>query len=259
MKNFNILLFASESKSTNIIFHALKEDYPSIKVIIELKSLTSKINFWKSRVGKLGYSSVVGQILFLLLVDPFLKVWSVSRINSIKKIYGLDSSKIDPAKIRTITHIHSVETTDLINSFDPDIIIINGTSILPITLIENVHHPIINIHTGITPSYRGIQGAYWALVQKDDANCGVTVHFVDAGIDTGKIISQATINPSPEDNYSTYPYLQIALGIQLLKKCLLQIKHNQLQKEQISKGNTKCWTHPTIWEYFKNRLILNVK
>ena len=41
------------------------------------------------------------------------------------------------------------------------------------------------MHAGITPQYRGVHGGYWAVVNNDPEHCGVTIHFVDKGIDTG--------------------------------------------------------------------------
>ena len=88
--------------------------------------------------------------------------------------------------------------------------------------------------------------------KKKPEQCGVTVHFVDPGIDTGNIIEQGIICPTGNDNYSTYPYLQLGLGVQLLQQVLNQISQNQIKVKQNSTNESKCWTHPTIWEYFTN-------
>ena len=65
---------------------------------------------------------------------------------------------------------------------------------------------------GITPLYRGVHGAYWALAEGRRDLCGVTVHRVDAGIDTGEVLAQVLIDPTPQDNFVTYPWLQVAEG-----------------------------------------------
>jgi folate-dependent phosphoribosylglycinamide formyltransferase PurN len=61
---------------------------------------------------------------------------------------------------------------------------------------SSINSKFVNIHVGITPKYRGVHGTYWALVNNDVENSGVTVHFVDEGIDTGNIINQAIVVPS---------------------------------------------------------------
>jgi methionyl-tRNA formyltransferase len=105
------------------------------------------------------------------------------------------------------------------------------------------------MHAGITPKYRGVHGVYWALANKDPQNCGVTVHLVDAGIDTGAIISQKNITVNPQDNFVTYPLLQLAEGIPLMKKAIEDILSNRLVIQPAT-GESRLWHHPTIWQYF---------
>jgi methionyl-tRNA formyltransferase len=46
------------------------------------------------------------------------------------------------------------------------------------------------VHAGITPRYRGTHGGYWVLLNNDPGHCGVTIHLVDPGIDTGSIVAR---------------------------------------------------------------------
>ena len=70
----------------------------------------------------------------------------------------------------------------------------------------------------INTKYRGGHGGYWAIVNDDRNNCGVTAHLVDRGINSGGILYQQTISPILEDNFITYLYLQIGEGITLMRK-----------------------------------------
>jgi len=72
----------------------------------------------------------------------------------------------------------------------PDVVVVNGTRIIAEKVLHSVPATFLNTHSGITPLYRGAHGGYWALVKKDRANCGVTIHVVDAGIDTGGIVTK---------------------------------------------------------------------
>jgi methionyl-tRNA formyltransferase len=76
---------------------------------------------------------------------------------------------------------------------------------------------------GITPEYRGVYGAYWALLNNDVENCGVTIHKVDKGIDTGALIKQAVIQIGNRDNFKTYPVHQYGVAIGLMKQTLIVI------------------------------------
>ena len=58
----------------------------------------------------------------------------------------------------------------------------------------------INFHYGLLPQCRGPHPILWHLLN-NDAECGVTVHKVDEGIDTGAIIMQEKLTIGPEDTY----------------------------------------------------------
>ncbi|HEC1809654.1 TPA: methionyl-tRNA formyltransferase, partial [Campylobacter lari] len=60
----------------------------------------------------------------------------------------------------------------------------------------------INCHAGKLPFYRGRNVLNWVLINNED-EFGITVHFVDEGIDTGDIILQKTYPISMNDDYST--------------------------------------------------------
>lgn len=81
----------------------------------------------------------------------------------------------------------------------------------------------INCHAGKLPFYRGRNILNWVLIN-DEKDFGITVHYMDTGIDTGDIILQESFPISDLDNYSTLldrAYEGCAL---LLYKSLKKIK-----------------------------------
>lgn len=60
----------------------------------------------------------------------------------------------------------------------------------------------INCHAGKLPFYRGRNVLNWALIN-DEKEFGITVHYVDDGIDTGDIILQRTFPITDDDDYNT--------------------------------------------------------
>lgn len=60
----------------------------------------------------------------------------------------------------------------------------------------------INCHAGKLPFYRGRNVLNWVLIN-DETEFGITVHYVDEGIDTGDILTQQTFPITDEDDYST--------------------------------------------------------
>ena len=125
----------------------------------------------------------------------------------------------------------------------------NGTRILSKELLSKISVPIINIHVGITPKYRGIHGGFWAIKNNDLENFGVTIHHVDSGIDTGKIIDQVRIKPTKEDNYSSYSILQYVAAVKRLNELLNENKEFYLHTFKSPDLPSQLHYHPTIWQY----------
>lgn len=140
----------------------------------------------------------------------------------------------------------------------PLVVVINGTRILTRETLTAFRIPVLNVHAGITPKYRGVHGAYWALANKDREHCGVTVHLVDEGVDTGGILHQALIQPGPQDHFATYPTLQMVTGSHLLCRAVGEVISGTASVIQAS-AESKRWYHPTLWGYCWNRLTTGVR
>ncbi len=242
-------MMAGPVRSTRIIYHALKSSLDIKAVIIEKQ--VSRYRFLTRRAKKLGYWNVIGQILFRSIVVPCLKAASVKRAREIMDHYGLSDENIPECVIRRVASVNANETTAILKELSPDVVIVNGTRIISKSVLNSVPAKFINMHAGITPLYRGVHGAYWAMVQGDYEACGVTVHLVDAGIDTGAVLEQALIPFGRADNFTTYPLLQLAVGIPLLKGAVQAALEDRLEPKPGAKGVSRIWSHPTLWEYLR--------
>ena len=249
-------MLAGRGPSTSIVYNALTEEFPIAQVIIEDR--VPRWQFLQRRVNKLGFRKVVGQVLFRTFVVPCLQLLSAERIREIKRGAGLDDAP-PSSGVCYVKSVNSSETIYMLRQISPAVVVVNGTRIIAEDVLKCVPAPFINMHAGITPFYRGVHGAYWALVERNLPGCGVTVHCIDAGIDTGGILSQGFVQPKREDNFATYPYLQLAAGIPLLKRAVRDACEGRLQQVPAPPGRSKLWTHPTLGEYLRNRMRYGVK
>ncbi len=91
---------------------------------------------------------------------------------------------------------------------DTDLIVLAGyMNILDRSLIEAYPNRIINIHPALIPKHCG-KGYYGkrvhrAVLEGGETESGATVHFVDEGVDTGKIILQEKVPVEPVDTEDT--------------------------------------------------------
>ncbi len=89
-----------------------------------------------------------------------------------------------------------------------DLVVLAGyMSVLPPKLIEAYRNRIINIHPSLIPKYcgKGFYGhfVHEAVLAAGEKESGATVHFVDEGVDTGKIIIQEKVDVLDGDTPET--------------------------------------------------------
>jgi methionyl-tRNA formyltransferase len=242
---------------SNIIYHALAQTFPIDAVIREEKAPVS--TFLRRRLKKLGFSKVAGQLLFAAGVVPVVTYFSRRRVQQIITLNRLNTSEIPTSCTIDVPSVNADVTVTELRRLSPRLVIVNGTRIIQERVFRSVDAIFLNTHAGITPLYRGVHGGYWALASRDPSNCGVTVHKVDKGIDTGSIIAQATTTPTAEDTFATYPFLQIASAIPILKQAVSDALAGNLCEIAPPPGKSRLWTHPTAWQYLKNRIRSGVR
>lgn len=256
MSKHRLILLARKGLSTSVLYNSLKDEFDIEAIILE--SPVSMKEFLRKRIKTLGIWKVASQILFQLSVAKFLNLASSKRKKEILEKYGLQDTPLPTEKVIGVPSANSAECISLLQKIKPELVIVNGTRIISKEVLKAVSVKFVNIHAGITPKYRNVHGGYWAIVNNDIENCGVTVHLVDEGIDTGKVIYQQKITITPKDNFSTYPLLQLAEGIICLKKAVNDIFNNTLTLKQ-NNLESKLWYHPTLWQYIYYRLVHNKK
>ena len=95
---------------------------------------------------------------------------------------------------KTVSNINSPIVIDTLARLNPSAVIANACSIIKTDTLAHISkYQLINVHNGITPRYRGT-GNIWALLERNYGMVGVTVHELDEGIDTGRIISNKRIS-----------------------------------------------------------------
>lgn len=258
MKN-NILILGGKGDSTTILYNKLKNNFNIEKVILE--DAPSKKRIIKNRIKRLGLIKVIGQLLFSVLLAKLIDKISVKRKKEILEKSQFDLTEIPNDQILSVNSVNIDETREAINNCSSKIIIVSGTRIIGKKTLSCIDKKFINIHAGITPKYRGVHGGYWAIANNDIELCGVTVHFVDKGVDTGQVIAQGLISPTKRDSFSTYPLLQLKKGIDLLEQVLFDLieekELNGFNKFEVR--DSKQYYHPTIWGYLFKLITKKVK
>ena len=228
-----------------ILAHGLYECYGSFPILIEDKEPAKTMI--KRRLKMLGYVETFGQLAFGIL-QKFIHKFSQSRKQELISTNNLKTEPPNNCEIIPVGSVNSDTCRSALQQLDPQLVVVIGTRMIGEETLDCVEAKFINYHAGINPSYRGMNGGYWALANNDAENFGITVHLVDKGVDTGSIIAVSQLSVPEGHNITTYPYIQVAAA----RDVLIQAVDIMLSGSFVSKkmdGRSQQWFHPTIWRY----------
>jgi folate-dependent phosphoribosylglycinamide formyltransferase PurN len=240
-----VVLLTVGSDLGRIAARRLAAAFPGLAIIVEPPP--ARADLIRNRIKRLGLLHVAGQLAFILF-SRVLRRASQRRVDAIEAEHRLDARWPDGCERIDVPSVNSPECLAHLTQLKRRVVLLLGTRIVSRATLAAITVPVINYHAGITPKYRGIHGGYWAKQQGDLGNFGVTVHLVDPGVDTGAVLYQARLMPTPHDNYATFPYLQLAAALPLLEAATRDALAGKLAPKTVDLPS-RLWSHPTIWSY----------
>jgi methionyl-tRNA formyltransferase len=92
---------------------------------------------------------------------------------------------------------------EALQTFRPDLIAVAAYGqILPRSILELPRYGCLNVHTSLLPAHRGAAPIQWSLYHGESVT-GVTIMKMDAGMDTGAILTQWQVPIEPGDTGQT--------------------------------------------------------
>lgn len=160
-------------------------------------------------------------------------------ILDLARVRGQRAEFVAPGKFRTKLEPEAEQKiVELLESEHVELVVLAGfMRMLKAPLLEAFPHRIINIHPSLLPQFPGLEAWTQALAAGVEKT-GVTIHFVDSGMDTGKIIAQREVpilqNDTPETLHARIQAAEHELYPEVIR---------QLAREPDNDHETK---HPTF-------------
>jgi len=151
----------------------------------------------------------------------------------------------ETVKQLTVTRINSDETVRFIQQLQPDLLMVSGTGMVKEKILNlPVKKGIVNLHTGLSPYIKGGPNCTnWCLATNQFHLIGNTVMWIDAGIDSGDIVTTELTRLSGDENL-----LQIHIKVMdhahdLYLRSLKAIENNfekcpRVKQKSITEGKT---------------------
>lgn len=112
--------------------------------------------------------------------------------------FGVETVVLDPTKFPT-KEAYETEIIEKLKRANVEWIALAGyMRLVGETLLKAYENKIVNIHPSLLPSFPGLNAPKQALEAGVKVS-GVTIHYVDEGMDTGPIIAQEPVTVFPND------------------------------------------------------------
>lgn len=182
------------------------------------------------RIVYMGTPDIAAIILKRLLEEPYEIVLTVTQPDR-PKGRGKELAK-SPVKVLSEEHgipvfqperLRNPEAVAVIREAKPDMIVVAAFGqILPKEILDMPKYGCINVHASLLPAYRGAAPIQWAVLDGQKES-GVTIMYMNEGLDTGDILLQKRVSLSPDETGgSLYDTLSV-MGAELLTEAIPKI------------------------------------
>lgn len=186
-----IILYSAGHAGSAIVLN-IADEAPDIEIVGIVRTPPLKTKGLSEEMWRMGWrfswllfwQRVVQMVLFgfAILLRPWL--WKKTLLPA----WYLAQSKKIP--VWECNNVNNAQSEAFIRDLQPDIIISAFFNrILKHNIIKIPRLGILNIHPGWLPDYKGVMNYFWVLKNNDGA-AGVTLHWINEGIDTGAIIAR---------------------------------------------------------------------
>ncbi|UJW76853.1 formyl transferase [Rhizobium sp. SL42] len=228
-----------------LVIQALAARNADIRVILEQPE--TKIGITRRRARRLGWVPAIGQ-LGTMIAARILRNFANKRIAQILGANDLTDAMPANVRVHQVGSINDEGTLALVEQIRPAAILLVSTRLLSARQLAAMPCPVLNLHAGINPAYRGQMGGYWSLREGDAGNFGATVHLVDAGTDTGGTLYEVRAAPAHGDFISTYPLVLTVAALDITCRAVEDALSRNL-RPYAPQGPSALRFPPTLWSW----------
>ena len=138
-------------------------------------------------------------------------------------VAGRGTPLLQPARARNEDFVQELR------ALQPELIVVAAYGqILPPSILELPRFGCVNVHTSLLPKYRGAAPIQWAILN-DETETGVTIMKMDAGIDTGPMLSEERTPISADDTSEILHGRLAEMGARLLVRTIPDYAAGKIQ------------------------------
>jgi len=261
-----VLLYSRGHLGSAIVFNLLHKRELDIVGVVRasplLSAKTGYINFnpikktgirlgvmlaWQRSIELLTYGLAV--LFSFFRKDGFLPGWLLAHRLKIP--------------ILTCKDINAPEVLDFLREKQPDILVsAYFHQIIRPPILKIPRLGVLNIHPGWLPDYRGVMNYFWVL-RNEEQSGGVSIHWIDEGIDTGGLLARVRFTITPQMTQHQVLMKTAILGSRLLQQIARRLARNEaIPVITVSEEDARYYSLPgpqAFDEYFRRRRFFRIR
>ncbi len=167
-----------------------------------------------------------------------------------------DVAFIHGIKVITVRDHNDEKAEYALREAAPDVIVFTGGGLIRANILSTPNLGVLNCHAGMLPDYRGMDVVEWPLVEGRLDHLGATLHFMDAGVDTGPILLQQPLEVHSSDTFDSLRQRIEPLMVDLMLRGLRGLRDGTLKRkpQQLEDGRQYYVMHPRMKAYAELKL-----
>ena len=137
--------------------------------------------------------------------------------------------------------VRDPEFVEILKALHPEVIVVVAFGqIIPKSILELPRFGCINVHASLLPKYRGAAPIQWAVID-GERESGVTIMYMDTGLDTGDMLAKTVVPLEPEETGGSLFEKLSEAGAKLLVETLPRLECGDISPEKQPKDSPNAY------------------
>jgi methionyl-tRNA formyltransferase len=195
-----IILITGDNLEHHYVANRLTREIELTAIVVDHGKRVSTSEKYRKYFRRYTPAQIVSRTCLVLL----RKIWRdrVIRERTLLSVFGQENCLgfLRPDLLHHVHGINTPESVRLVSSLEPDVILVFGTGIVGGRILSLASTLALNMHTGISPYYRGADCTFWPVHNQELHMLGATVHECTKELDGGRIFGTTRTQLHKDDN-----------------------------------------------------------
>lgn len=227
-------------------------------IVVIAEKQHKKMDRIKKEMKRSGFWGLIDVFLFRFLYKFTRQKKDKAIENQLLESVNINYGKLDIDQLNKIvvSTPNSRSSQEFIESLQPDFVIARCKFLLKERIFDIPKFGTYVFHPGICPEYRNAHGCYWAIMNHDYDNVGMTMLKIDKGVDTGPIYGYFTYQYDPvKESHVTIQSRVVFDNLEEIKGKFTQIFEGNLSPITIAENRkSNIWGQPRLTTSMKWKL-----